>query len=224
MKQPSWQGTMNTPSHSLKGEQESSGETGQGKLSQADSWQVQRQRLRTGTWWGASEASEAWKVQVRRCSPASLEKWKAPGEKGLWKPGQGVWTCPPGLEQEALKGFSKWVIWGYWRFREATLEAEEWLCRGGGKALKAEREEAGKKMLARHNMGLNRVNVSLAKEGVNGMKRWNRQGLEAYQMQGAKRQLAGVEVCSGVDLKDISAEATLPRVWPQADETAKHDS
>ena len=31
-------------------------------------------------------------------------------------------------------------------------------------------------------------------------------------MQGAKRKLAGVKVCSGVDLKDISAEATLPRV------------
>lgn len=67
-------------------------------------------------------------------------------------------------------------------------------------------------MLARDNMGLNLVNESLAKEGVNGVKRWNRQGLEAYQMQGAKRKLAGVEVCSGVDLKDISAEATLPRV------------
>ena len=74
------------------------------------------------------------------------------------------------------------------------------------------REEAGKEMFAKDNMGLNPFNVSLAKEGVNGVKGWNWQGLEAYQTQGEKRKLAGVEVCSAVDLKDISAEATLPRV------------
>lgn len=67
-------------------------------------------------------------------------------------------------------------------------------------------------MFARDNMGLNPVNVSPAKEGVNGVKGWNRQALEAYQTQGEKRKLAGVEVCSAVDAKDISAEATLPRV------------
>lgn len=66
-------------------------------------------------------------------------------------------------------------------------------------------------MFVRDNMGLNPVNVSPAKEGVNGVKGWNRQALEAYQTQGEKRKLVGW-VCSVVDAKDISAEATLPRV------------
>ena len=55
------------------------------------------------------------------------------------------------------------------------------------------REEAGKEMFAKDNMGLNPFNVSLAKEGVNGVKGWNWQGLEAYQTQGEKRKLAGVD-------------------------------
>ena len=47
---------MSTPSQSLKGEQESFGETGQGKPSKTESWQPQRQRCRSGTCWGASGA------------------------------------------------------------------------------------------------------------------------------------------------------------------------
>lgn len=67
---------MNTPSHSLKGEQESSGEIGQGKLSQAEGWQLQKQRLRTGTWWGASEASvgvEGTSEEVQPGKPGEME-------------------------------------------------------------------------------------------------------------------------------------------------------
>lgn len=64
-----------------------------------------------------------------------------------------------------------------------------------------QREERRPEMFTRDNMGLNPVNVSPAKEGVNGVKGWNRQALEAYQTQGEKRKLAGVEVCSAVDAK-----------------------
>lgn len=47
---------------------------------------------------------------------------------------------------------------------------------------------------------------------MDGVKRWNRKEIEAYQMWVEKWKLVGVEGCAGVDLEGISAEAALPRV------------
>lgn len=60
---------MSTPSHSLKGEQESSGETGQGKPSKTEGWQLQRQRRRSGTCWGASGALVSMEVTCEERQP-----------------------------------------------------------------------------------------------------------------------------------------------------------
>lgn len=49
---------------------------------------------------------------------------------------------------------------------------------------------AGREMLARDNRALIWVNVSAAdKEEVDGVKRWNGQGLETYHMWGSEWQL-----------------------------------
>lgn len=44
---------------------------------------MKKQRHRSGTRWGASEASVGMEGAREEVQPGKPEKWKAPGEKGL---------------------------------------------------------------------------------------------------------------------------------------------